>query len=547
MDSENNFLVELRKSLSSVDEEYLVSISNKGTYKRALKDMENDLIQEMKMEQELVRILLKDGIECIITPDLNNIKCSCPSRSVCKHIVVALIYAKNTIVSEIKEKKNGDFHEILEVDLEKVKKVIGEKSFREILYRIQYGIVPTIKEEEFLNVKFEEEEIYIRFPENNTIDQAICSCKDKGLCIHKAESILNYKILKGIISIDEIIKNSKPKIDFEILEEIKICIENIFAVGLSRLPKDIGDRIQPLTLRCQSIGLFNLQKMLRTLSAELELYFTRNATFSRKTTLRLCSKIYNLCITMTNLDIDQSSSLIGEQRSTYFNVPPVNLQYIACESWVTKSGYEGLTIYFWDSNKEKWFTYTRAQANYYDNNTFNSKTAYNSKLPWDTKMTFRDLEGKLFRFYNLKINKNGRMTSSDKVKLIEQPFEELTINKVTRFDIIKNGLLTNNDNIYFKDEEPLNLFIVKPEEISDSSFDKINQVLDLPILDSEGQRLILTVKFSTRNKRSVEKLEKGNLNVDSFFIRAYIEKGELHGFPIAIFYTDKEVYNLTLD
>ena len=45
----------------------------------------------------------------------------------------------------------------------------------------------------------------------------------------------------------------------------------------------------------------------------------------------------------------------------------------------------------------------------------------------------------------------------------------------------------------------------------------------------------------------MEKLEKGNLNVDSFFIRAYIEKGELHGFPIAIFYTDKEVYNLTLD
>ena len=547
MDSENNFLVELRKSLSSVDEEYLVSISNKGTYKRALKDMENDLIQEMKMEQELVRILLKDGIECIITPDLNNIKCSCPSRSVCKHIVVALIYAKNTIVSEIKEKKNGDFHEILEVDLEKVKKVIGEKSFREILYRIQYGIVPKIYEEEFLTVKFDEEEIYIRFSENNTIDQAICSCKDKGMCIHKAEAILNYKILKGIISIDEIIKNSKNKIDFEILEEIKICIENIFSIGLSRLPRDIEDRIQPLTLKCQSIGLFNLQKMLRTLSAELELYFTRNATFSRKTTLRLCSKIYNLCITMTNLDIDQSSSLIGEQRSTYFNVPPVNLQYIACESWVTKSGYEGLTIYFWDSNKEKWFTYTRAQANYYDNNTFNSKTAYYSKLPWDTKMTFRDLEGKLFRFYNLKINKNGRMTSSDKVKLIEQPFEELTINKVTRFDIIKNGLLTNNDNIYFKEEEPLNLFIVKPEEILDSSFDKINQVLDLPILDREGQRLILTVKFSTKNKKAVEKLEKGNLNVDSFFIRAYIEKGELHGFPISIFYTDKEVYNLTLD
>ncbi|MDP4146326.1 MAG: hypothetical protein Q8936_17905 [Bacillota bacterium] len=548
MDSKDNFLIELKDFLFAVDEEYLISISNKGTYKRTLKDMEGGLKVEIKLMEGFINTSLSDGSECTITSDISTMKCSCPSRSVCKHIIASLIYLKDNINQDSTEEEKKSFDEVLDYSTEKILKNIGHKNFKEILYRMQYGIKAEFTEDNFLTISFKEEDIDVRFPHKNAISQSICTCRETEFCNHRGEAILQYKVHKGVISAEELIKASNIKIEEETLEQIKKTIEDIVVVGLSRLPNSINDKLQRLSLMCQSEGLASLQKLLRALNNELDLYFSRNAAFTRKRALGLCSKLYNLCDAIKKADTEQLEDLIGEQRSLYFKVPPVILQSIAAENWITQSGYEGITLYFWSSERQQWFTYTRAQANYYEKTAFNAEKVYYSKLPWETKNTFKDLEGKSIRLDNLRINKNRRITSSEDVKL-EIIQEEAIVNLLesSKFNDISSKLLKQTEEIFGKQDENYNLFMVKPKSLGNGTFDEIKQVLELPMVDSEDNTMVLTVKYSERNKRIIEKLERRTQDIEGFFVRAYLEYGVLKAFPITVFYSGGRLLNLTLD
>lgn len=70
-------------------EEKLVAASNKGTCKRALKDIE---VCEIKLEasENFLKVILLDA-EISMCGELASCKCSCPSKTICRHIIAAAI------------------------------------------------------------------------------------------------------------------------------------------------------------------------------------------------------------------------------------------------------------------------------------------------------------------------------------------------------------------------------------------------------------------------------------------------------------------------
>lgn len=70
-------------------EEKLVAASNKGTYKRALKDIETCEITLETAEKHL-KVKLPDA-EVLICGALTDCKCSCPSKTICRHIIAAAV------------------------------------------------------------------------------------------------------------------------------------------------------------------------------------------------------------------------------------------------------------------------------------------------------------------------------------------------------------------------------------------------------------------------------------------------------------------------
>lgn len=153
---------ELKKALAFADENFLVGLSNKGTYKRACKDTDGaEPDFDLGENSATVRT---GGETCTINVPLTESKCTCVARGICRHIIGAVLILKNNItldvtaeihetvpeetpaekpepVAEVNEKKEEKKKEqVSERDTEKIHKCV--KQCLETLGSIlKYGLV----------------------------------------------------------------------------------------------------------------------------------------------------------------------------------------------------------------------------------------------------------------------------------------------------------------------------------------------------------------------------------------------------------------------
>ena len=80
-------------ALRAADESYLVGMSNKGLYKRAVKDLES---ADGTVTPDGDTLVVAVGGETITLRDpLWESTCSCPSRSICRHVLTAILFAQS--------------------------------------------------------------------------------------------------------------------------------------------------------------------------------------------------------------------------------------------------------------------------------------------------------------------------------------------------------------------------------------------------------------------------------------------------------------------
>lgn len=88
----------LKTVLLQTEDEYLTGLSNKGTVKRAYKDLAGES-PSVRWQEEGAEVRLKDAV-CQIRVPLGSSSCSCPSRSICRHRIAAILYLKQELEQE---------------------------------------------------------------------------------------------------------------------------------------------------------------------------------------------------------------------------------------------------------------------------------------------------------------------------------------------------------------------------------------------------------------------------------------------------------------
>ena len=98
----------LTNALRSADESYLVGMSNRGLYKRAVKDLETaDGTLTPDGETLVVSV---SGETVTLRDPLWESTCSCPSRSICRHVLTAILYAQAHLDEQDGEPEEGPEH-----------------------------------------------------------------------------------------------------------------------------------------------------------------------------------------------------------------------------------------------------------------------------------------------------------------------------------------------------------------------------------------------------------------------------------------------------
>ena len=97
----------LYDTIKVIDDDYLIGLSNKGTVKRAYKDLEGMVVDPVMSEDKISFDF--EGLKCELVMPLSDSSCSCPQIGICRHIVTLVLAAKKKLESGMADAEGSVF------------------------------------------------------------------------------------------------------------------------------------------------------------------------------------------------------------------------------------------------------------------------------------------------------------------------------------------------------------------------------------------------------------------------------------------------------
>jgi len=563
MDNHSAFLNSFAAWLRGVDEDVLVAASNKGLYRRSLKDLEEGLTPTVSPEADRVRVVWPDGTECALTADLKGSTCGCPSRTLCRHRIAAILFLQQhaaeffgAAADEVQEMPAADFSAIRALSVDDLLRRISARELQDIIFRMKhYGLQVAFEEKAALLVTFPESGIRCHFPAEHPLERSHCSCKSERICLHRVEALLHYLQQCQRVTLAELEIRQEGEVEAEWLQPVRNRLERILQTGLARLADTAPDDLEQLAIAAGAHQLPALEHALRGLQTELRRYLDKQAGFAPRHALNRIARL------MRQLDIlvrkgTLFADMVGESRSAYVEIPPVKLAGLGAEAWQTASGYAGITYYFFQEAQGRWFTYTQARPLFYDNARLNLHQAYQGELPWNLHTSLKELSRAVVTLHHAKINAEFRLSGSQETQGIvsgASDFRALRLDGVLfdQWDRLLQAYEPHFASWFFGSDRQAALVMLKIARWGASRFDQTTQRFACQLFDSAGKALRLEIAYSPISNNLIQRLEqaeqRGTLPEYLLARLYFIEREGLAAYPITAYAADSSLSNWTIE
>ena len=523
MDSKNSIINEIKSFLPFINEEFIVSISNKGIYKRSVKDLEKarENISLAVKDTGLIEVKIEDAV-VELNVNIQNSKCTCPSSSICKHIVMALLYLKEFYdnnqdgAEEIKEEAKEEidetvfYEELKKLTGEKVLELVGKKNYNSLINSIFIRNEAVFEYGDMLTVFIASQSVKVYFPKENSIENAMCSCKEKGICSHKAYALISYLIKEGKIT-EEDTEYDKIEIgekEREIIQNLHLFISSIFDRGISGLTGNEISQAEKFYIQTYGIKLFAAADELKNLSSELGFYFSKNISFSNKRLMHILCSVYNrISALLVTEDNRKKLMLAGQRQEEKFNLDNIELMGLGASGGLTKRNDLLVTAYFYCKDIKTILSMSTLRP--YENSS-QLGTLYNMGQVWSNDLSFKEVSMSKMTLRDAKLS-TGKVSSakstvcSIKGKTSEEDVQEIA---VSDYSFIGEELRKHKFKYFEPYSATKNIFLIKAEEIKNIEYDKIEQKLKFDSCDSNGNIITFDIKYSSVSENSIKYFEK---------------------------------------
>ena len=540
-----NKMADWKEQLAEIDDEYLIGLTNKGIVKRAYKDKETAVVKILKLEEEAA--LQIDGETVILSLPLGDSKCSCPSRSICKHIISGILFLKEQTAcsdedaEDITSEENTDstdkretlWNEIRSFPEKDLLKVMGTRRLASFLTRVGKEVRPEIEESSVFTIQLPGENITVKLL--SPLEYSSCSCHKKELCVHKAEAILWCRLKAGVFSLkdlEEFQKKDSPLDTVQIKNaavQMKDYLEELMTTGLSRVSPDVTDSLERFAIISHNAGLADFERAFRGLGTLYQSYLSRQASFL---TVDLMKKLTGLYSRVNNiLETEGIAQLVkeaGEFHADYLAVGDLDLTGITIEHFEDVSGYEGETVYFLETKTDKWYTYTVARPVFYDKRKKWGKPQ-KAEAPWGLNCSLENLITLRIHLMDAKCDERRRLSSSKETRgeilgTCEPDPEEFPRWYYEDFGKLFSERITGQNR---------DLVFIQPAFCEKAVFSKTEQMLSMTLYDRQKREVILELPYSKEDARSIRYLEKIREEEPPCFIgKVYLRDGRIRFIPV---------------
>ncbi|ASJ53644.1 hypothetical protein BP422_08780 [Brevibacillus formosus] len=537
-----DFTSEFHRFIALCNEEYLIKYANKGIYNRSIKEMEKGMTVSYEFGDDYVECALSDDSVCRLHADMNRFSCSCPSDKICKHVIIAIVYyAENHLkagaeTEEELETYKPDFSWLLQLQPSHISKAFTPVQLEEVLFRLDYFEEMDIVETSFLTMTLRTQDISVSFDSESEIGKSMCTCKAKGNCLHKLEVLLRYRAMHQLQD-REHLQASVTDVSYEtdVVAEAKALIAEILGIGLAKLSQTICTRLELLAIAAHNGNLPRVEKDIRGIHGELNLFFQRHVKFSTEALLDRLSRVYLSLLALEKTDhTEAKKQLLGSFKSKYHMVPQLSLYALGANPWETRSGYKGITYYFYSLFDQRIYTYTEARPVYYEGISFSFKDSYKGKVPWGELISMEELSHSQVILTQAKTNREQRLSSSEETRLTIVPrdnIEELDLGKV----FVRDWSSGWKDAVGDMFETALDsVFLLKAKKFNQVDFDQKTQQLILTIEDEQCHSLQLSISYQGEFARNIRHLEQNKRLLELREVYLLVQKIGDGLYPISI-------------
>lgn len=545
MDSKDCVIKEAKAFLPFLNEEFLVSISNKGIYKRSLKDLEKleaSILTTVKEPGKIELVIEENTV--ILYPVIQNSTCSCPSPTLCKHIVMALLHLKQYCQVDEEQKADVDvsidavneelnvkncFSEFENLTSQKVLSLIGSKEFRILTDSISVKNEAEFDFGELLTVTINSQNVKIYFPAQNSIESAVCSCKEKGICRHKAYAMCAFlykenRITEELLIEDNLAIEEDAK---EFLAQIRAYIGGLLDRGLSGFMEDEISRIEKFYIQAYGMGFFSMADELKSLSSEIGFYFSKNVSFSSKRLLHLLCIIFNRAQGLSSSEIQRNKklTLAGKKKENVLQLDNITVTGMGSVCRLTKRNDLLISAYFYCSQTKSILAMSTLRP--FANSNVTPDFLYKTGIVWSDEISFMIASNSNVALKNARITA-GKLSGTKET--ICQVKGSVSLEDLRALTIADYGELKKNlQNKAFRYFEPYNetdtVFLIQVNEMKDVIYNELEQRLEFCCNDSLGNSVTVQLKFSAVTERAIQYLEaRKNQKVFDYLLGSFFEK-----------------------
>ncbi len=556
------------KLLAEVDDVYLTGIANKGIVKRAYKDKEEGSYEVLSLGKEAKVRVGEETVELRIP--LGESSCSCPSRTICRHVVLAILVVKeqaaeaqsqNCATSEKPVQpleKSSDLQaklleEIAAYPLEPLRKMLGGKQLQEMVVQTKAKFMPPIDYANVITVDLQRvgQKVKLLSP----LEYSSCTCHKKELCVHKAAALLWCKMDKGYVKLEEVEGELSGSLGFDIeqikgaAQQMKQFLEELLQTGLARTSPDALDYMERIAIISHNARLAKFEGYWRALKDSYESYFKRKASFRIRNLTAQISLLYHRTQLLLEAESEnQILDLAGEFKAEYVPVGTLDLTGIAMERFQSQTGYEGETVYFLEEHTKQWYTYTMARPVFYEKSGRRGKLG-KAAAPWQIPLSMEELAKAKIHLEGAKADIRRRLSASQETKgelcgsrgepdclytsdFGEWYYEDFGVLFAQRFakqtNLWRNGQETEKDGGY--------LVCLRPESCEKAYFSETEQKLFMSLFDKAGHEIVIEVVYAKEEEWGIRFLERiTNEKLPYFLGKIYFREGRIRLYPVAVF------------
>ncbi len=552
-------LTKLKAILEALDEDGLVALANKGLVRRAMKDLETIRIC---IEDESDQFVIKGPDWTVWMPADGPAKAKddTPASGITRQIICATIYLRQHLLT----RKEGSAAEQIEplldnkeneptqhttgfneqtnhkiVDTPKVSeaKLLSAAEIKVLLLKLTpaelikwcgKSLFKEVQEQTALDMQEEQSGsgLIFRFPLHDIEVRILPSFDSSAKALLEAiistapKSLHKRWVLSAILELNkaagkEIEYQEKSLANVEeqkkILRSTRVLLENMLAAGISHPSERTKERLSTLSVSAASNFMPRLAYLLRTLSHEIHQLLNREASANTQLLFDNMSWTIALSKAIDNATDESKTEFAGVARTQYFNTSELSLCGLGAYPWQSESGFEGLTILFWEITKAKLYTWSasRPKANSAD---FDVDHIYNFESVWSGSGTASSLSRSRFTLRNARANAAGRLSSAQQTSVsnianIESNQIDFGKKEINNWSELRE-YASSQYPCGLKLLNPLDrILIIKPNRWGERYYDEMQQALCWQLFDGSEQMVLLTLPWNQTNEKAIEFIE----------------------------------------